>query len=136
MEDDEIERITRRKMRDMIARRMEEQESAMARVDDLDDASFDGVVSSNRLVLVDFWAAWCGPCKMMHPVFERLAKRYRGIRFARVNVDRSRRVAQRFSVQSIPTFIMFRDGREAQRMVGAVGEPGIHMIANKFLGGA
>lgn len=136
MEDDEIERITRRKMRDMIARRMEEQESAMARVDDLDDASFDGAVSSNRLVLVDFWAAWCGPCKMMHPVFERLAKRYRGIRFARVNVDRSRRVAQRFSVQSIPTFIMFRDGREAQRMVGAVGEPGIHMIANKFLGGA
>ena len=69
----------------------------------------------------------------MHPVFERLAKKYKKIRFARVNVDNNQPIAQKFGVQSIPTFIMFQNGHESKRMMGAVGEPGIHLIVKKFL---
>ena len=91
------------------------------------------VLEQKKLVLVDFWAEWCGPCKSMHPIFSRMAKKYDQVRFARVNVDNSQDVAKKFNVQSIPTFIMFKNGQVAQQMVGAVGEPGIHMICKKFL---
>ena len=100
---------------------------------DLDSSNFHDAVSQNNLLLVDFWAEWCGPCKSMHPIFSRMAKKYDQVRFARVNVDNSQDVAKKFNVQSIPTFIMFKNGQVAQQMVGAVGEPGIHMICKKFL---
>ena len=87
----------------------------------------------NKLLLVDFWAEWCGPCKPMHPIFSRMAKKYNHVRFARVNVDKSQDLAMKFNVQSIPTFIMFKKGEIGQQMIGAVGEPGIHMICKKFL---
>ena len=99
------------------------------------DENFESeVLKSDKLTLVDFWAEWCGPCKSMHPVFTRVAKKYKQIRFARINVDNSQDIALRYSVQSIPAFIMFRNGEIVNRMVGAVGEPGIHMICKKVLG--
>ena len=99
---------------------------------DLNSSNFDDVLSKNKLLLVDFWAEWCGPCKSMHPIFSRMAKKYGRIRFARVNIDNSQDIAMKLNVQSIPTFIMFKDGKIVQQMVGAVGEPGIHMICKKF----
>ena len=69
----------------------------------------------------------------MHPIFSRMAKKYNHVRFARVNVDKSQDLAMKFNVQSIPTFIMFKKGEIGQQMIGAVGEPGIHMICKKFL---
>ena len=98
------------------------------------DNSFESdVIKSDKPIVVDFWAEWCGPCKSMHPIFSRMAKKYEQVRFARVNVDNSQDVAKKFNVQSIPTFIMFKNGQVAQQMVGAIGEPGIHMICKKFL---
>ena len=84
--------------------------------------------------MIDFWAEWCGPCKSMHPIFTRMAKKYKQVRFARVNVDDAQDIAVKYDVQSIPTFIMFKNGEIVNRMVGAVGEPGIHMICKKVLG--
>ncbi|CDI05123.1 MAG: thioredoxin [Candidatus Nitrosotenuis sp.] len=132
MEDPEIERIKQRKLEEMLRQQQENTAQSQVEVVDLDSSNFDHMVSSNNLVLVDFWAEWCGPCRMMHPVFTRMAKKYRHIKFARVNVDNSQDIAMRFGVQSIPTFIMFRAGQAVDRMIGAVGEPGIHMIAQKY----
>lgn len=132
MEDPEIEKIKQRKLVEMLKQQQENIAQSQIEVADLDSSNFDQIVSLHNLVLVDFWAEWCGPCKMMHPVFSRMAKKYRHIKFARVNVDHSQDIAMRFGVQSIPTFIMFRGGQIVDRMIGAIGEPGIHMIAQKY----
>jgi thioredoxin 1 len=131
MEDPELEKIKQKKLAEMLQQQQESIAQSQVRVLDLNSANFDNITSQG-LVLVDFWAEWCGPCKMMHPIFDRMAKKYRHIKFARVNVDQNQDISMKFGVQSIPTFIMFRDGKQIDRMIGAVGEPGIHMIAKKY----
>jgi|TARA_B100001750_G_scaffold248215_1_gene277535 thioredoxin 1 len=133
MSDNELERIKKRQLEELLKRQQQQDIREKLPVMDLDSSNFHDAVSQNNLLLVDFWAEWCGPCKSMHPIFSRMAKKYEQVRFARVNVDNSQDVAKKFNVQSIPTFIMFKNGQVAQQMVGAVGEPGIHMICKKFL---
>jgi len=133
MSDNELERIKKRQLEELLKRQQEQDIREKLPVMDLDSSNFHDAVSQNNLLLVDFWAEWCGPCKSMHPIFSRMAKKYEQVRFARVNVDNSQDVAKKFNVQSIPTFIMFKNGQVAQQMVGAIGEPGIHMICKKFL---
>ena len=133
MSDNELERIKKRQLEELLKHQQEQDIREKLPVMDLDSSNFHDAVSQNNLLLVDFWAEWCGPCKSMHPIFSRMAKKYEQVRFARVNVDNSQDVAKKFNVQSIPTFIMFKNGQVAQQIVGAVGEPGIHMICKKFL---
>ena len=129
-EDPEIEKIKQRKLEEML--RQQNQPQIQPGIVDLDGANFDQIVSAENPTLVDFWAEWCGPCKMMHSVFESLSKKYPNVKFARVNVDLNQNIAVRFGVQSIPTFIMFKSGKQMDKVVGAVGEPGINLIAQKF----
>ena len=88
------------------------------------DADFDAAVDTRALVVVDLWAPWCGPCRQVAPVLERLATHYAGrVKVVKVNVDDNRRIAQRFDASSIPTLVMLRDGRPVARLVGAQPEP-------------
>ena len=91
----------------------------------LSEATFDEEVgASSEPVLVDFWADWCGPCKMIAPILEEIAAEQAGsIRIAKVNVDEAPDLARRFEVMSIPTLILFDNGVPAKRMVGAKGKP-------------
>jgi thioredoxin 1 len=98
---------------------------------ELTEANFEQTISAENPTLVDFWAEWCGPCKSMHPIFESLSKKYPNIKFTRVNVDNNQSISMKFAVQSIPTFIMFKSGQIVDKMMGAVGAPGIHMICKK-----
>ena len=133
MSDDELEHIKKKQLDDLLKHQQEQHAIQETPVMELNSSNFGEALLKNKLLLVDFWAEWCGPCKSMHPIFSRMAKKYDHVRFARVNVDNSQDIAAKFNVQSIPTFIMFKNGENAQQMVGAVGEPGIHMICKKFL---
>ena len=132
MEDEELERIKKKQMEELLQQQNQNKIVSETPVMELTSQGFDQEKAKNELLLVDFWAEWCGPCKSMHPIFTRMAKKYKSVRFARVNVDNPQDIAMRYGVQSIPTFIMFKNGEVANTMVGAVGEPGIHMICKKF----
>lgn len=88
----------------------------------LTEENFDGeVMQSDIPVIVDFWATWCPPCKILAPVFEELAGEYEGkMKFAKLDTDEVRAVAQKYSIMSIPTLIVFKGGKEVERMVGAL----------------
>jgi thioredoxin 1 len=133
MEDTEFEKIKKKQLEDLLQQQSLNKIVNETPVMELTSQNFNQEIKNNELLLVDFWAEWCGPCKSMHPIFTRMAKKYKQIRFARVNVDDAQDIAMKYGVQSIPTFIMFRNAEVANRMVGAVGEPGIHMICKKFV---
>jgi len=90
----------------------------------LTDATFDEEIASADLpVVVDFWAEWCGPCKMIAPILSEIAGEHTDkLRVVKVNVDDSPDVARRFDIMSIPTLIVFKDGQPAKRMLGAKGK--------------
>ncbi len=128
-DDPEIEKIKQRKLEEML--KQLNQPKVEPGIIDLNDSNFDKTISSENLTLVDFWAEWCGPCKSMHPIFESMSKKFPNVKFGRVNVDNNQNISMKYAVQSIPTFIMFKSGQIIDKMMGAVGAPGINMICKK-----
>ncbi|WP_206915784.1 thioredoxin [Alicyclobacillus suci] len=83
------------------------------------DANFDQVLQGDKPVLVDFWAAWCGPCKMMAPVLEELSNETKGkLTVAKLNVDENPTTASKYGIMSIPTMIVFKNGKPVKQLVG------------------
>ncbi len=91
----------------------------MADIDTLNDSTFNDAISADKPVLVDFWAEWCGPCRVIAPVLEELAEEQDGFTIGKLNVDHNPQTAAAHDVMSIPTLILFKDGVEKKRIVGA-----------------
>jgi thioredoxin 1 len=104
-------------------------------VKEVSDNSFESdVLKSDRPVLVDFWAAWCAPCRMLAPTVEAVADEYASTaRVVKLNVDDNPSVSQRYGIKGIPTLILFKNGREEERVVGATSKDAISRMLDKHV---
>jgi thioredoxin 1 len=89
----------------------------------LTDAEFDKALESSNPILVDFWAPWCGPCRMMSPIIDELAEDYEGkVDIYKINIDENSQAPSKYSIRSIPTLIIFKKGQPVERIVGAASK--------------
>ncbi len=96
----------------------------------LTDQTFEQTIEKTPIVVVDFWAAWCGPCRMVAPIIDQLAKEYKGrVTFGKLNVDENPIVANAFQIQSIPSLLVFKNGKVVDGLVGAAPE---HLIESRI----
>jgi len=100
-----------------------------------DQANWDKeVIESSDLVMVDFWAVWCGPCQMVAPIVEELAKEYSGkLKVMKLNTDEAPEVAGRYQIMSIPTILFFKNGQPVEKLVGARPKPQFKQIIDSLL---
>lgn len=102
---------------------------------DVTDATLPGFVRDHPFVVVDCWATWCAPCRIVGPIVDQLAREMKGrVVFAKLDVDQNPRSAQTFGIQGLPTLLVFRDGRPVDRIVGALPKPQLAGLLERHLG--
>lgn len=106
----------------------------MSNAIEANEESLKNAIEGGGLVLVDFWAPWCGPCRMFGPIFERVAGKHPGARFLKVNTDVEQRVSKGLGIQSIPTLMVFRDGVLLYREAGALPEAALEDLIQQAEG--
>ena len=127
--DDELEAIKHKKLAEL--QKEAATKAMMSSITEpivLTDSNFASEVTKYPIMLVDFWAPWCGPCKMVSPIIEQLSREYSGrVAFGKVNVDENQRIAASFGIQSIPTLIIFKGGKAVDVIIGAMPKAQIEM---------
>jgi len=133
-EDDvELKRIREKKLRKMMEE-SREKKNLGGQVIHISDSNFNEIAKKNPLILIDFFADWCMPCRMMAPVIEELAKEYAGkVLVGKINVDENPATADRFQVFSIPTLVIMKAGEEVDRIVGFVPKSQVEARLKKYL---
>jgi len=99
----------------------------------LTDNNFDEVVGGKKPVLVDFWAPWCGPCQMMMPIVEEVAKETKEVVVGKVNIDENPKLAEKYNVMGVPTFLLFKEGKVVDQIVEAVPKEALVATIKKHL---
>jgi len=131
--DVELEKIHAKKMQELTTK-LKGEESPKNVLITLDDANFEETVNNHPLMLIDCWAAWCGPCRMIAPVVNELARDYAGrVTVGKLNVDENPETAMSFGIMSIPTLLIMRKGKEVDRIIGAVPKQFIEEKLQKYL---
>jgi thioredoxin 1 len=133
--DDELEAIKQKKLAELQkAAATKAMMSSLTEPIVLTDSNFSSEVAKYPVMLVDFWAPWCGPCRMVSPIIEQLAKEYSGrVAFGKVNVDENQLIAGSFGIQSIPTMMIFKGGKTVDVMIGALPKWQIETKLNQQL---
>src|ERR687885_2296149 len=136
--DDELEAIKQKKLVELQKEAAAKATmSALTEPIVLTDSNFASEIKKYPLMIVDFWAPWCGPCRMVSPIIEQLAREYSGrVAFGKVNVDENQRIAATFGVQSIPTMILFKNGKAVDVMIGAMPKGHIEMKIKQQMSGS
>lgn len=131
--DNELDKIKEEMLKRMMTQAKKPSFWHPGEIMELTDANFQtALAEADKPVLVDFWADWCGPCKMMAPVVHQMAKGYAGrAYFAKLNVDNNQRTAAQYGVMSIPNFIVFKGGKAVGQTVGAVGKQGLDAMLGR-----
>ena len=121
MSDDELDRIKKKQLDDLLKHQQEQQAVQETPVIDLNSSNFDDALSKNKLLLVDFWAEWCGPCKQIGPLLEEMANNKElSLRVAKINIDENPIVATDYGIRSIPTMLLFSNGELKDTKIGAL----------------
>ncbi len=133
-EENEVEQIKIRKIQSMIEDAKKCQKPIAKQPIVLTDNNFSASVEANKLLVADFWAPWCGPCRMVGPIIEALSAEYTGkAAFGKMNVDENQVVPSSFGIMSIPTIIIFNHGKEVERLVGAYPKAHIEAMIKRHL---
>ena len=121
-EEEELERIKAAKLQKMMkSAAAEKRGTAFNRPVEVTDATFKEMIKNHSLVVVDCWAPWCGPCRMVAPIIEGLSRDYAGkILFGKLNVDENREVSTQYDIMSIPTLLVFKNGKLVDTIIGAM----------------
>jgi thioredoxin 1 len=99
----------------------------------LTDANFDETINNNKLLLIDFWASWCAPCRMIAPVLEEIANETAGLMIGKLNVDENPLKSAQFQIMSIPNLLLFKEGKVVETVVGAVPKSQLISVIDKHL---
>jgi len=134
-EENELEKIKLRKIKAMLDAAKKSQTSVGKQPIILTDSNFSAVVKENEILVVDFWAPWCSPCRMVGPIIEQLAAEYAGkVVFGKMNVDENQRVPSSFGIMSIPTIVVFHRGQAVKKIVGAYPKTHIEAVFKQYRG--